>query len=279
MKKIFCLFTLGIFFLTACPGPFVPTNKHSIARIKEKYTCNLQIDNRSSYNLQYKYAPVPTRKDFNDLQFVKRYRNKIENDVIAMGFDSNITFPNPINIWGTISKVAVSKSLFTGIDSGFSFLLFNYPNVNVDGLPARFVLMVEGDSRFYSLVYNCEKKNETSTVVITDETIKRLKAFKEDEFKVGYNGRRDSYGKSVEIQDRLYCFERVDLKKSSLIDYMVYPGYDSTRVFYDRVILTFYFDYAESPEMPKNNKVLILYNDNEDKFYYIKDDASVNPVE
>ena len=271
MKKL--LPFLLLVFITSCP---ILDNRYSVARIKERYACNIQIENRSSYNLEYKYAPVPMRMDYNDLSFVKEYNSSINEFLKKANSKSHLKY---INIFGTLSKDSTSKNLYTGIDCGVHSVVYivGYPNVNVDGLPARFVLMIEGDSRAYSLVYNCEKKNETSTVVITDDTIKRLQTFKDDEFKRGYNGRRDYYGKSVAIEDRLYCFERIDIKKNSLNDYSKIPETDFSGILYARVFLTRFFS-KKYPELPEADEVLILYNDNEEKFYYVKDDASVNLI-
>ena len=285
MKKLVVLFLFVVAVFTSCPGVYCPKNVHSVARIKEKYTCNIQIENRSSCNLEYKYAPVPTRTDFNELLFIKEYNDSVkkilnEANLYEVTYDQLIFDPLFINVYGTLSKETKSKNLYTGIDCGVPLVpyLLGYPNINVDGLPARFVLMIEGDSRAYSLVCNCEKKNETSTVVITDDTIKRLQTFKDDEFKRGYNGRRDFYGKSVEIEDRLYCFERIDIKKNSLNDYSKIPETDFSGILYARVFLTRFFS-KKYPELPEADEVLILYNDNEEKFYYVKDDASVNLIE
>ena len=213
MKKLLP-FLLSV-FITSCP---ILYNMYSVARIKERYTCNIQIENRSSYNLEYKYAPVPMRMDYNDLSFVKEYNSSIYEFLKKANSKSHLEY---INIFGTLSKDSTSKNLYTGIDCGVHSVVYivGYPNVNVDGLPARFVLMIEGDSRAYSLVYNCEKKNETSTVVITDDTIKRLQTFKEDEFECSYNGKREWYGESVKIQDKLYCFEKYDTGKFSLLNH------------------------------------------------------------
>ena len=139
--------------------------------------------------------------------------------------------------------------------------------------------MIDGDTRCYSLVYDCEAKNETSTVVITDETIMRLQSFKDSEFEKGYNGKREWYGASVKIEDRLYCFKRVEIKKSSLKDYSAIDGVDGNLVLYGRINLSYFFDYTKYPECLPNTEVIIHYDDDQDKFYYIKDDASVNPVD
>ena len=296
MKKLVVLFLFVVAVFTSCPGVVVPKNVHSVARIKEKYTCNIQIENRSSYNLEYKYAPVPTRTDFNELIFIKEYNDSVKKILNETNLDAatyNIynlpVKPLFINVYGTLSKETKSKNLYTGIDCGvpdsINPIKLSYSNINVDGLPARFVLMIEGDSRVYSLVYNCEKKNETSTVVITDDTIKRLQTFKDDEFKRGYNGRRDFYGKSVEIGDRFYCFERIDIKKNSLKeylkDYREISEMNFGGILYARVFLACWFErrYPGLPIVIDDKKVLILYHDNEEKFYYVKGDASVNPIE
>ena len=272
MKKLLLLLSVA---LSACPIP--NRNFHSVARSKEKLAYNILIQNDSSVSLEYKYAPVPQRTDYNELDVVKKYRN-IEKNLEVMGLYPSINGPNTINIYGSVKKGCVSKKLYTGIDCGayldYDPFIFGYPNVNVDGLPARFVIMIEGDTRCYSLVYNCEKTSEATTVVITDEIINKLKSFNDDEFKRGYNGGRDYYGKSVKIQDRLYCFGRIDLKGNSLTQYTKIPGIDYNVIFYGRIYLT-----KDESVGFTNKGELILYNDNEEKFYYVKDDASVNPIE
>lgn len=272
MRKIFLLLCV---VLCGCPIP--ARNFHTVARSKEKLTYNLVIKNDSSVSLDYKYAPVPQRTDFDELVFVQKYM-KSKESLDAKGLSTSINRPNTINIYGTVKKSCESKKLYTGIDCGayldYDPFIEGYPNVNVDGLPARFVIMIEGDSRCYSLVYNCKKGSENSTVVITDETIKRLQTFKEDELKFGYNGRRDYYGKSVKIQENLYCFERLDLKGNSLIDYAKISGIDHNITLYGRIYLT----KDESVGFTHKGD-LILYSDNEDKLFYIKDDASVNSID
>lgn len=277
MKKlvITLLFTT---FLLSC---HIPKNAHSIARIKEKYPYNLELTNQSALELQYRYAIVPYRKDLESLEVWKK-AEETEKKIYGLGFVASILDDATFNIFGKL-KNSEADIMYTGIDCGAYYnlnpvlTLTDYPNVNVDGLPARFVLAIDGDTNWYSLVYDCEKGEETNKVIITDEIIQRLRDIKQDDFIVGYNGKRQFYGKSVKIDERLYCFGKLDTKKNSLIDYSEIEGVQKY-TFYGRIPLYYFFDYDKYPEYPQKKSVLILYNSNEDKFYYVKDDASVNPI-
>ena len=282
MKKFLPLIMLSTMIFTACPGVRVPKHKHSIARIKERYENNITIENRSSKSISYKYAFPLTRDELSKIPFHKGYieaRNFLTDNNLFINDDK----PNHFNIFGTLSANS-SKTLYCGIDGGTygirHAMLWGYPNSNVDGLPARFVLMIDGDTNCYSLVYDCEEKNQTSSVVITDETINRLKTFKDDEFEIGYNGRRAWYGESVKIQDRLYCFEKMDIQKNSLIDYTYDASSNKDQMFYEKVVTSYHFFNNDLPDdSPLKKYVLLLYNEDDQKFYYIKTDASVNLVE
>ena len=179
--------------------------------------------------------------------------------------------------------------MYTGIDGGVFSLespsLASKPNSNLDGLPARFILMVDGDTICYSLVCDCEEKDQTTSVTITDETIKRLKTFKDEEFEIGYNGKREWYGKSVKIQEGLYCFGRYDYKRSALNDYTDIDGFGRDFSEVDRYENSFYgripylFPCVTPPENHMYNKELILfYNDNDEKFYGVKQGGIVAEV-
>ena len=260
----------------------IPKNWHSIARIKEKYPYNLELNNQSSFELQYRYAIVPYRKDLESLE-IRRKILEVEKKIFDLGFSATIWSDDNYNIFGKI-KNSEAAIMYTGIDCGAYMdfnpwvSLFDYPNINVDGLPARFVLVIEGDTNWYSLVYDCEKGIETNKVIITDETIKRLQGIKNDDFVLGYNGNRQFYGKSVKVDDRLYCFEKIDTKKTSLIDYSKIDGIKQPD-FYGRIPLYYFSEDTLDPNYRQNIAVLVFYNNNEDKFYYVKDDASVNPID
>ena len=288
MKKFLPLFILSVFIFTACPGVYLTVHRHSIARIKEKYACNVEIVNNSSSMLQYRYAPLKTRKDYESLHYIpnlNKVMEKIKTDGLYFFYEDAYSF----NVFGTIDSKK-SALLCTGIDGGV-FSLVNYslmskPNSNLDGLPARFILMVDGDTTCYSLVCDCEAKDKTTPVSITDETIKRLKTFKDEEFEIGYNGKREWYGKSVKIQDGLYCFSRYDFKKNPLVDYSYIEG--MTKLLTNEELLHQAL-YARIPchydstglyiRIERENYVIIFYNDDDQKFYYVKGDASVNLIE
>lgn len=293
MKKIVPFFLLIMLTIMSCP---VIPHQNSIARIKERYRCNVELVNNSSVTIQYKYAPVLQRMDlkslpfYNDFVAAKDKLDKLDFDYIGMSYGFNIA--------GELAK-GMQSTLYTGIDCGiheFRPLLSGYPNANVDGLPARFAIMIEGDTRIYVLVHNCKKINKTSTVIITDETINRLKTFKDDEYAIDYNGKRESYGESVKIQDRLYCFERYDLKKNSLFDYnpigegdeIVYgiAGVgENTEIlvgerkalFYGRVLTSVsnsdgynkLKDRSEVLALNNKNNYVLLLNDNSKRYFYI----------
>ena len=287
MKKylLFGLFLSSLAVLFSCP---VPKNRHSIARIKEKYACNVEIVNNFSSTLQYRYAPIRTRKDYESLPYIpnlKKVREKIEADGLYFGYESVYSF----NVFGTIDGKK-SATLYTGIDGGLWSLVsaspMSKPNSNLDSLPARFILMVDGDTTCYSLVCDCEAKDKTTPVSITDETIKRLKTFKDEEFEIGYNGKREWYGESVKIQEGLYCFGRYDYKRSALNDYTTIDGVCRDFSAVDRYDKSFYgripylFPYIIPADNHMYNKALILfYNDNDGKFYGVKADASVHVID
>ena len=289
MKKIFYLIILAVFFFTSCPGVYTPVHKHSVARIKEKYDCAITLINASSKAIQFKYAPVPYQKNIEtNLPFYSEYVNNIGDKLAALSlkgggspaFDTGCYY---LNVFGSLNKND-SAVLYTGIDGGTyapDNIMEIYPNSNVDGLPARFVLMIDGDTTCYSLVYNCKshKDNSENQVVITDDTIAALSKISEDDFDCGYNWRRRWYGKSVTVQDRLYCFEKVDLKKNSLVDYTYsedleftvwfsYPGMHFTNAMYGRI---YFFTGLGEP-----SEVLVYYNENNKKFYYVT--SEINPV-
>ena len=287
MKKflLFGLFLSSLSILFSCP---VPKNRHSIARIKERYACNVEIVNNSSSTLQYRYAPLKTRKDYESLPYIpnlNKVMEKIEaDDSLFFGYDTAFSF----NVFGTIDSKK-SVVLYTGIDCGTQSLIsispMSMPNSNVDGLPARFILMVDGDTICYSLVCDCEEKDQTTSVTITDETINRLKTFKDEEFEIGYNGKREWYGESVKIQEGLYCFGRYDYKRGALNDYTTIDGFgrdfgeaDSyNNSFYGRI--PYLFPFITPPENHMYNKELILfYNDNDEKFYSVKQGGIVAEV-
>ena len=291
MKKLVVLFLFVVAVFTSCPGVVVPKNAHSVARIKERYTCNIQIENKSQYKLEYKYASVPTREDFKTIGYIKKYDNEISKKLTELDFFTWKASLMPyVNVYGYIAPNNTSNILYTGIDCGHYAIVrapsidnFSYPNRNVDGLPTRFVLMIDGDSNCYSLVYDCKKEIEVNKIVITDDTIKRLQTFKDDEFECSYNGKREWYGESVKIQDKLYCFEKYDTGKLSLFDHTYieknkYSSNDSENFMYGRI--WFYHNAPNNVIYPTYaNLVMVLYNDNEEKFYYVKDDASVNLIE
>ena len=287
MKKFLPLFILAAFIFTACPGVYLTVHRHSIARIKEKYACNVEIINNSSFTLQYRYAPLKTRKDYDSLPYIpnlNKVMEKIEADGLYFFYEDAYSF----NVFGTIDSKK-SALLYTGIDGGVFSLenpsLMSKPNSNLDGLPARFILMVNGDTICYSLVCDCEEKDQTTSVTITDETINRLKTFKDEEFEIGYNGKREWYGESVKIQEGLYCFGRYDYKRSALNDYTDIDGFgrdfseeDSyENSFYGRI--PYLFPFVTPPENHMYNKELILfYNDNDSKFYSVKQGGIVEEI-
>ena len=78
MKKYLPLFIVVAFIFTACPGVYLNVHRHSIARIKEKYACNVEIVNNSSSTLQYRYAPLKTRKDYESLPYIPNLNKVME---------------------------------------------------------------------------------------------------------------------------------------------------------------------------------------------------------
>lgn len=287
MKKFLPLMMLSTMIFTACPGLIIPKNRHSIARIKEKYACNIELVNNSSYKLHYKYAPVPTRKDFDELPFVANIKSVI-GKIGQLGFSVDENSAYYFNVYGLIASKE-QKRLYTGVDAGpyaYSGFTESGSNSNLDGLPARFVIAIDGENNCYSLVVNCADKNSTTTVEITNAIIERLKSFSNKEFSATYNGRREWYGKSVKIQDDLYCFSRHDFGKNLLVDYSYKEGISEALVYeyadddalYGRIPC--YYDAASNRFWPdKEKEVLLVFNDTEEKFYYVKTDASVNLVE
>ena len=287
MKKFLPLFIVVTFIFTACPGVYLKVHRHSIARIKEKYACNVEIVNNSSSMLQYRYAPLKTRKDYESLPYIpnlNKVMEKIKTDGLYFFYEDAYSF----NVFGTIDSKK-SALLHTGIDGGVFSLenpsLMSKPNSNLDGLPARFIFMVDGDTTCYSLVCDCEEKDQTTSVTITDETINRLKTFKDEEFEIGYNGKREWYGKSVKIQEGLYCFGRYDYKRSALNDYTDIDEFGRNFGEVDRYDKSFYgripylFPFITPPENHMYNKELILfYNDNDSKFYSVKQGGIVKEI-
>ena len=289
MKKFLPLFILSVFIFTACPGVYLTVHRHSIARIKEKYACNVEIVNNSFSTLQYRYAPLKTRKDYESLPYIpnlNRVMEKIEADGLFFSYWDGDAYS--FNVFGTIDSKK-SALLYTGIDGGV-FSLVNYslmskPNSNLDGLPARFILMVNGDTLCYSLVCDCEEKDQTTSVSITDETIKRLKTFKDEEFEIGYNGKREWYGKSVKIQDGLYCFGRYDYKRSALNDYTDIDEFGRNFEKVDRYNKSFYgrIPYLFPHPVPTDHRnyhksIILFYNDNDKKFYSVKQGGIVEEI-
>lgn len=289
MKHITLLFVLLSVTLTACPI-IMPVNKYSIARKKEKLNCNIELINKSSSAIQFKYAPVPYREEIEkNIPFYSDYCTSVTNQLVELGYRGGfskyyIGVPYFLNVYGSLVADG-SAVLYTGVDGGtyIEHPSNKYPNVNVDGLPARFVLMIDGDTTCYSLVYDCPSSSGTHELILTDEIINRLKAIKEGDFVIGYNGRREWYGPSVKIQERLYCFEQVDIKKSSLIDYTksdcefkTFPNYLQREGMYGKI----YFQTG-NVEAESSDLVLVYYNNNEQKFYYVteEDNPSVNPIE
>ena len=283
MKQISLFFLFLTVVLISCPVPS-PVNKHSIARIKEKSNCNIELVNQSSYTVQFKYAPVPYRKDIEkNIPFYGDYCTAVSEKLIDMGYRGGflkyfIGEPYFLNVYGTIEPNG-KVVLYTGVDGGtyINHPSNQYPNVNVDGLPSRFVLMIDGETICYSLVYDCPKSSGTHELVLTDTIINRLKTFNDNEFALGYNGKREWYGESIKIHDRLYCFERLDIKKSSLIDYKKVE-YDFKIPFnflrsqgmYGKI----YF-YTNVDDSDSSKEVLVYYNNDEQKFYYVSEE--VNP--
>ena len=281
MKKFLPLIILSVFILTGCIGK----NRHSIARIKEKYACNIDIVNNSSYKLHYKYAPVPERNDYENLPFTSNIALTIAK-LEKLDFVVNSRLPHYFNVYGTVASKE-EKRLYSGIDAGpCSFIEpMDWANSNLDGLPSRFVIVIDGETTCYSLVADCTEKNSNTTVEITNETINRLKTFKDEEFEIGYNGKREWYGESVKIQEGLYCFGRYDYKRSALNDYTDIDGFgrdfseeDSyENSFYGRI--PYLFPFVTPPENHMYNKELILfYNDNDSKFYSVKQGGIVKEI-
>ena len=282
MKKFLLLICVLVFIFASCIGK----NRHSIARIKEKYACNIDIVNNSSYKLHYKYAPVPERNDYDNLPFTSNIALTIAK-LEKLDFVVNSRLPHYFNVYGTVASKE-EKRLYSGIDAGpCSFIEpMDWANSNLDGLPSRFVIVIDGETTCYSLVADCAEKNSNTTVEITNETIERLKTFKDEEFEIGYNGKREWYGKSVKIQNGLYCFSRYDFKKNPLVDYSYIEG--MTKLLTNEELLHQAL-YARIPchydstglyiRIERENYVIIFYNDDDQKFYYVKSDASVNPVD
>lgn len=287
MKKFLPLIiiVLSFFSFASCQLVLRDTNAHGPARKKEKYDYSLEIVNNSSSKIEYKYEPVITQEGYNSIPYIKIFNSKVYNKIKEMGYrvfvDNTV---HVLNVFGTIAKGSKSI-LYTGIDCGtddvIKVQMMGHSNWNVDGLPARFVLMIEEDSNYYSLVFDCSanKNSQPVKVIINDEIIEKLKAIKESDFVKGYNGRRRWYGKSVKVQDNLYCFEKFDSGKYSLLDYSrdeenIYSGL----YMYDRIHFYYLEGYPENPEYSRGKNLLLLYNEDVQKFFYIHNDPTLHEI-
>ena len=260
MKKFILLSIIAI-FLSSCDVPYPgwkPVNWHSPSFLKLQYCNNIDITNNSSYDIQYRYAPT-LRKDYHTLECTSYVR------------EEKIGLSTFLNVFGTLKK-GDSRILFTGIDGGAYTIEYihstgRFPNFNVDGLPARFVIMID-DSICYSLAYDCKFKNRDSKLVIDDQLVQKLKAIKPEDYVEGYNSKRYWYGKSVKVADRLYCFEQYDSGKSSMRDYTYIEG-KKIRKYVD-------FEYDQEGLYGKiyfynfnPRKSLFFYDDDDKKFYAV----------
>lgn len=252
MKK-FLLLILSAFFYSC------EVNYASPSLLKLKYCNNINLTNSSSYEIQYKYAPG-YRKDVMELDCMQGFIGKMSAVSI------------PINVAGHL-KPGEKRLLYTGVDTGAfysGYIVFGFqkiPNFNVEGLPSRFVIMID-DSIVYSLVYDCKYKNEEVDLVIDDQLINRLKAIKPENYQEGYNYKRDCFGKSVKVGDRLYCFEQYDSGKSSLWDYTYIEKHKIENLFahkieglYGRIWFYNFIDFS--------HLTLYFYDDDNGKSYVV----------
>ena len=263
MKKIIFTLTVIIFFL-ACEVPYPgwkPVNKYTPSFLKLQYCNNINITNDSSYDIQYRYAPT-LRKDYHTLECTRSVR---EQKIMPL-----FSF---LNVVGTLKK-GDSRVLYTGIDGGaytneYIHSIGAFPNFNVDGLPARFVVMID-DSICYSLVYDCKFKNRDSELVIDDQLVQKLKAIKPEAYVEGYNSKRHWYGKSVKVADRLYCFEQYDSGKNSMRDYSYIEGKEIKKYVgfdYDQEGLygkIHFYNFVDVPYAP-----LYFFDDDDKKCYAV----------
>ena len=260
MKKIILSFLITL-LLSSCPTPDGRRiNWHTPALIKSQYCNNIEVTNNSSYEIQYKYAPS-YRKDRPTLL----YSICIQSKRLPEGeIDSHV------NILGTLKK-GDSRILYTGVDGGdftYDYLQEHgrTPNFNVDGLPGRFVIMID-DSICYSLAYNYKLKNKDATLVIDDQIVQKLKAIKPEDYVEGYNSKRYWYGKSVKVADRLYCFEQYDSGKSSMRDYSYIEGKEI------REYVDFKYNleglYGKVYFYNFKDRNLFFYDDDDKKFYAV----------
>ena len=263
MKKIIFPFIV-IILLVSCPTPYSkPINWYAPSRIKSSYCNNIDITNNSSYEIEYKYVPS-LRKDRHTLEYANciREKNLPEGEISSH-----------VNIFGTLKK-GDTRTLYTGVDGGDFTLEYlrqygSFPNFNVDGLPGRFVIMID-DSICYSLVYDYKLKNKDATLVIDDQLVQKLKSIKDEDYVEGYNSKRYWYGKSVKVADRLYCFEQYDSGKNSMRDYSYIEGKEIKKYVgfdYDQEGLygkIHFYNFVDVPYAP-----LYFFDDDDKKCYAV----------